>query len=45
MLEIFFPKTIDKLQKERSDIGGPKPILVNGSDEALFYLLSGEEKN
>ncbi|CAD8065005.1 unnamed protein product [Paramecium primaurelia] len=42
ILEIFFPNTIDKLKKERSNISGPKPILVNGDKEALFYLLSGE---
>ncbi|CAD8075657.1 unnamed protein product [Paramecium sonneborni] len=45
LLEIFFPNTIDKLKKERSNISGPKPILVNGDKEALFYLLSGETTN
>ncbi|CAK74855.1 unnamed protein product (macronuclear) [Paramecium tetraurelia] len=42
LLEIFFPNTIDKLKKERSNISGPKPIIVNGDKEELFYLLSGE---
>ncbi|CAD8176793.1 unnamed protein product [Paramecium octaurelia] len=43
ILEIFFPNTIDKLKKERSNISGPKPILVNGDKDELFYLLSGEQ--
>ncbi|CAD8167125.1 unnamed protein product [Paramecium pentaurelia] len=42
LLEIFFPNTIDKLKKERSNISGPKPILLNGDKDDLFYLLSGE---
>jgi superfamily I DNA/RNA helicase len=27
-LEILFPKTIDKLNKERSDLKGPKPMIL-----------------
>ncbi|CAD8087866.1 unnamed protein product [Paramecium sonneborni] len=42
LLEIFFPNTIDKLKKERSNISGPKPIVLNGDKQELFYLLSGE---
>lgn len=29
LLELLFPKTIDKLQKETSDSEGPKPIVIN----------------
>ena len=28
LLELLFPKTIDKLLKETSDIDGPKPIII-----------------
>ena len=28
LLELLFPKTIDKLLKEKSDIDGPKPIVI-----------------
>ena len=28
LLELLFPKTIDKLHKETSDIDGPKPIII-----------------
>ena len=29
LLELLFPKTIDKLLKETSDIDGPKPIIID----------------
>ncbi len=42
LIEIFFPKTIDHLKKERSNIEGPKPILLSESDpELLFLILAG----
>jgi hypothetical protein len=43
-LEAFFPKTIDKLNKERSNLDGPKPIVINsGNLDLLFLILTGEE--
>ena len=34
--------TIDKLKKERSDLDGPKPIILQtGNLDSLFYLLNG----
>lgn len=32
-LEILFPKTIDRLKKEISDLHGPKPMILSSSDE------------
>lgn len=31
LIEIFFPKTIDKLLKETSDLDGPKPIIIDAA--------------
>lgn len=43
-IEILFPKTIDRLKKEVSNLTGPKPmILAEGNEELLFYVLSGDE--
>lgn len=28
LVELFFPKTIDRLKKERSNIKGPKPMII-----------------
>jgi superfamily I DNA/RNA helicase len=42
VIEVFFPKTIDKLKKERSNLDGPKPIiLANNNPELLFLVLAG----
>lgn len=44
LIEKFFPKTIDRLKKEKSNIDGPKPILLADIDqEVLFCLLFGVE--
>ncbi len=44
-LEILFPKTIDRLKKEVSDLDGPKPMILSSSDqELLFYVLCGGEE-
>jgi len=44
IIEILFPATIDRLKKERSDLNGPKPIILADSDiELLFFVLCGEE--
>jgi len=44
LIETFFPKTIDKLKKEKSQIDGPKPILLTDVDlDVLFALLFGSE--
>lgn len=44
LLELFFPKTIDIMQKERSNLDGPKPIVVEDQDlEILFLVLFGED--
>ena len=41
LLELLFPKTIDKLLKEKSDIDGPKPIVIEHSKpQALQGLLN-----
>ena len=43
MLESCFPKTIDRLQKERSNLDGPKPMLLQRGDiELLFLVLFGD---
>jgi hypothetical protein len=43
LIELFFPKTIDKLLKETSDDDGPKPILIDPpkEDDQLRDLLFG----
>ncbi len=42
LIEKFFPKTIDKLKKERSNIDGMKPIILNGTNlELLFLAIQG----
>ena len=44
LIENFFPKTIDKLKKEKSETDGPKPILLEDVDlEVLFAMLFGSE--
>ena len=41
LLEIFFPQSIEKLKKEKSNIDGPKPLIFEDSDvELLFYFLT-----
>lgn len=43
ILELCFPKTIDRLKKEKSNLDGPKPMLLEHSDlELLFLVLLGE---
>lgn len=43
ILESCFPKTIDRLQKERSNLDGPKPMLLQRGDvELLFLVLFGD---
>jgi hypothetical protein len=40
IIELHFPNTIDKLQRESSDIDGPKPIILEGYDhESLKGML------
>jgi superfamily I DNA/RNA helicase len=39
LLELIFPKTIDKLKKESSDNDGPKPILIDSCREDLLKNL------
>ena len=42
LIELFFPKTIDRLKKERSNMVGPKPMILEGVDiDLLFFVLSG----
>lgn len=44
VIELFFPKTIDKLKKEKSTVDGPKPIVLDDANiELLFLLLFGAE--
>ena len=42
MIEIFFPKTIDKLRKEISDLIGPIPFVVESNS---IYDLIGHLNN
>ena len=51
LLELLFPRTIDKLIKETSENDGPKPILIDHIPDTknlqkLFdkYLLFGSER-
>lgn len=39
LLELMFPKTIDKLKKETSDSDGPKPILIDQTSPKLLQSL------
>lgn len=42
-IELFFPLTIDKLIKERSNIDGLKPIVLDSALlDSLFYVLLGK---
>lgn len=44
-IEIIFPKTIDRMKKEISDLNGPKPMILSSNDEELlFYVLCGGEE-
>jgi hypothetical protein len=37
LIELIFPKTIDKLNKECSEIDGPKPIVIDpATNEGLL---------
>ena len=38
LLEKFFPKTIDRLKKEKSNIDGMKPIILSGTNLELLFL-------
>lgn len=44
LIELLFPKTIDKLKKETSDIDGPKPIIINQSSAKLLEGLFDQYK-
>ena len=40
IVELYFPHTIDKLQRESSDLDGPKPIILEGyNDEDLVGMV------
>ena len=39
LVELMFPKTIDKLQKEMSELDGPKPICINECSESNLQKL------
>lgn len=44
-IEILFPKTIDRMKKQISDLDGPKPMILPESDEELlFYVLCGGDE-
>jgi len=36
----FFPNSIDKLSRERSEIGGPQPIILDGFQKHHFKIFS-----
>ena len=41
LIELLFPKTIDKLMKETSDKDGPRPLVIDQtSDRNLENLLN-----
>ena len=45
VVKLFFPKTIDKMNKESSNLDGPKPMLLADQDiELLFLVHFGEEE-
>ena len=39
IIEVLYTKTIEKIKKERSNIHGPKPMLLADSDEELLFLV------
>ena len=39
LLELLFPKTIDKLKKETSSLDGPKPIVIEQCSESNLRNL------
>ncbi|KAM3131735.1 hypothetical protein pb186bvf_016131 [Paramecium bursaria] len=43
LLELCFPLTIDTLEKEKSNLLGPKPAIIY-SQETLFLLLNGSQQ-
>ena len=51
LIELLFPKTIDKLMKETSDIDGPKPIIIDSTSGKMLaqllnkYQIWGGEKD
>ena len=45
-IELFFPLTIDKLHKEKSNLDGLKPIILDSSLlDSLFYVLLGKNQH
>ena len=46
IIEFFFPQTIDKLQRESSDLDGPKPILLEDyTDDDLMAMIIGHTES
>ena len=44
-IELFFPLTIDKLHKEKSNLDGLKPIILDSKLlDSLFYILLGKNQ-
>lgn len=39
LIQRFFPNSIDKLSPERSEVDGPKPIIVDGFQEGYFNIF------
>jgi hypothetical protein len=39
MIRELFPNSIDIMAPEKSDLFGPKPILIDNGDERLMYDL------
>src|SRR2546429_5253408 len=39
----FFPNSIDKLKRERGEVGGPRPIIFDGFQEKHFKVFSAGE--
>ena len=39
LVELLFPKTIDKLMKETSDLRGPKPVVIEAVGEKAMQKL------
>ena len=45
IVELLFPNAIDKLRKEKSDIDGLKPVVLDSElQESLFNMLVGYQK-
>ncbi|PKY42184.1 tetratricopeptide repeat and ankyrin repeat containing 1, partial [Rhizophagus irregularis] len=45
LIHHFFPNSIDKLPRERAEIGGPLPIIFDGFQKEYFKIFSTTDKD